>query len=415
MAHDQDREQRDAWAAHTQVATQLMEERAPVQALRELGRQVSPTLRELFVVCDPSEALRQHFEMGVSPFVLLHDLGNGAGRAFLQGLSERTGWRVQSLSIRRQGFGTVLAALSYLDCPVSDGCVRIYLAEVQADSHEQQALSRLLAASASVQVLMGGSPMPPDVAARVSHWREQLLVVHPEGAVSVLALPQVRDPDWMLSLSALARTPRWQVEVSPVSQTVAANWTLLATYWNRLAQAGVPGAMPLIERITLSGLPDTPDPARVAPAPRAPKPMPVIQGRTVEGRAPGVTDAGAVMSLDAHLMALQAHTGALRACVFALSNREVWARTEGADGAAMAEQGHALLVAVGRIGQGLTLGRSVREAHVSLGEAQVLLRPTRLRSGGVLMLILPRDADVSRARERTLQYEAQALPTQTVP
>ena len=203
--------------------------------------------------------------------------------------------------------------------------------------------------------------------------------------------------------------------MSPVSQTVAANWTLLATYWNRLAQAGVPGAMPLIERITLSGLPDTPDPARVAPAPRAPKPMPVIQGRTVEGRAPGVTDAGAVMSLDAHLMALQAHTGALRACVFALSNREVWARTEGADGVAMAEQGHALLVAVGRIGQGLTLGRSVREAHVSLGEAQVLLRPTRLRSGGVLMLILPRDADVSRARERTLQYEAQALPTQTVP
>ncbi len=391
MAHDQDQAGRDAWAAHTQVATQLMEERVPAQALRELGRQVSPTLRELFVVCDPSEALRQHFEMGVTPFVLLHDVGHGAGRAFLQALSERTGWRVQSLSIRRQGFGTVLATLSYLDCPLPEGSVRLYLGEVQAEPGEQLALLRLLAGSARLQVLVGGVPMPADVAALVNHWREQLQAWHPDGVLAVLALPQVRDPAWMLSLSSLARTPRWQVEVSPVTQAVAANWTLLATHWNRLAQSGVPGAMPLIDRVSLPETPPTSDGAAAVAVARVPKPMPVVPG-------------GA-----ARLVALQAQTGALQACVFDLVSREVWAQTEGADGAAMATQGHALLVAVGRIGQGLTLGRSVREAHVSLGEAQVLLRPTRLRSGSVLMLILPRDADAARARERVLQYEAQAL------
>lgn len=411
MADRQDSDRREAWDGHTQVATQFLDEQPPSQDLRELGKPVSPTLRELFVVCDPSEALRQHFELGVSPFVLLHDLGTGAGRAFLQGLSERSGWRLQTLSIRRQGFGTVLASLSYLDCPLATGKLRVYLSEVQAEPREQVALRRLLNASATAHVLMGAMQPPPDVAANVATWRDELLSAHPHGRLAVLALPQVRDPDWMMSLSALARTPRWQVEVGPASQTVAANWTLMATYWNRLAQAATPGSVPQIDRLTLSWTPEVP------PAPRVPTPMPVVNGASVTA-VPRTLSGGfqpmAPLSLDAHLGVLLSQTGALRACLFALANQEVWAQTDGADGVAMAEQGHALLVAVGRIGHSLTLGRSVREAHVSLGEAQVLLRATRLRSGGVLMLILPRDADIAHVRERLQQYEALVLPTRAM-
>ena len=168
MAHEQDSDRRDAWDGHTQVATQIMEEQAPTQALRDLGKQVSPTLRELFVVCDPSEALRQHFELGMAPFVLLHDLGTTAARAFLQGLSERSGWRLQTLSIRRQGFGTELASLSYLDCPLVAGTLRVYLADVQAEPREQVAVRRLLSALATAHVLIGALQPPPDVAARVA-------------------------------------------------------------------------------------------------------------------------------------------------------------------------------------------------------------------------------------------------------
>lgn len=399
MAHEQDSDRRDAWGGHTQVATQIMEEQAPTQALRDLGKQVSPTLRELFVVCDPSEALRQHFELGVTPFVLLHDLGTTAARAFLQGLSERSGWRLQTLSIRRQGFGTVLASLSYLDCPLASGTLRVYLADVQAEPREQVAVRRLLSGLATAHVLIGALQPPPNVAARVAAWRDDLLAAQTSGRFAVLALPQVRDPDWMMSLSALARTPRWQVEVGPASQTVAANWTLMATYWNRLAQTAAPGAVPQIDRLNLSWTPEAP------PAPRVPTPMPVVNGAAAsaapQAAAPAVT-------LAAHLGALLSQTGALRACVFALANREVWAQTAGANGAEMAEQGHALLMSVARMGSSLAVGRSVREAHVTLGEAQVLLRATRLCSGGVLMLILPRDADITRVRERVEDYEVQA-------
>ena len=405
MAHEQDSDRRDAWGGHTQVATQIMEEQAPTQALRDLGQQVSPTLRELFVVCDPSEALRQHFELGMAPFVLLHDLGTTAARAFLQGLSERSGWRLQTLSIRRQGFGTELASLSYLDCPLVAGTLRVYLADVQAEPREQVAVRRLLSALATAHVLIGALQPPPDVAARVAAWRDDLLAAQPSGRFAVLALPQVRDPDWMMSLSALGRTPRWQVEVGPASQTVAANWTLMATYWNRLAQSAAPGEVPQIERLTLSWTPEAP------PASRAPTPMPVVNGALVSA-APQSTPA---VTLAAHLGALLPQTGALRACVFALANREVWAQTAGANGAEMAEQGHVLLTSVARMGSTLALGRSVRDVHVSLGEAQVLMRATRLCSGGVLMLILPRDADIAHVRERVQQYEAQALPTRTVP
>lgn len=401
MAHEQDAKRHNPWAVHTQVATQLMEERTPAQVLRDLGRQVSPTLRELFVVCDPSEALRQHFELGVTPFVLLHDLGDGAAHAFLQGVSAQSGWRVQTLSIRRQGFGTVLASLSYLDCPLAAGSLRIYLSEVQADdAREQAALGRLLVGAASVHVLIGAVQPPPDVADRVSQWRDAMLSVHHAGSVAMLALPQGRDPEWMMSLSTLARTPRWQVELAPATHAAAANWTLLATYWNRQAQAGVPGALPMIDRLVLSSEPAAPA------APRPPKPMPPIRGASEQ--AP-------VLDLAAHLAGVVAQTGALHACVFSLANQEVWAQSEGASGKEMATQGHALLAHLMRMGQHLSLGRSVREAHVSLGEAQVLLRATRLRSGGVLMLVLPRDADTSRVRERLQQYEAQALPTRAVP
>lgn len=398
--------ERADWGSHTQVVTQFMDDLAPAQTLKELGKQVSPTLRELFVVCEPSEALRQHFELGAAPFVLVHDLGGGAARAFLQGIGERVGRPVQALSIRRQGFGTVLASLSYVDCPMATGPLRVYAAEVQAEALERVALRHRLIAAARAHVLIGEVPTPPEVAARVTAWRDDLLAALPGGALNLLALPQLRDPDWMMSLSNLTRTPRWQVEVAPASRVVATNWTLVTSYWNRQAptMGATPApatAAPQVERMTLDWAPEAPPAPMVAlhipapPRPPVPSPMP--------------------HTLAAHVAALMTHTGALRACVFAVATREVLAQTEGADGGAMAEHGHALLVAVGRIGQGLALGRSVRETHVSLGEAQVLLRPTRLHSGGVLMLILPRDADVTRVRARILQYEAQALPTRTVP
>ena len=82
--------------------------------------------------------------------------------------------------------------------------------------------------------------------------------------------------------------------VGPASQTVAANWTLMATYWNRLAQSAAPGEVPQIERLTLSWTPEAP------PAPRAPTPMPVVNGASVSA-APQATPA---VTLAAHLGAL---------------------------------------------------------------------------------------------------------------
>lgn len=409
MAIESRTNQRQDWGEHTQVATQILDDRGPEQTLRELGKKVSPTSRELFVVCDPSEALRQHFELGVTPFVLLHDLGTGAGQTFLQGLSERSGWRLQTLSIRRQGFGTLLASLSYLDCPLASGSLRMYLADVQAEPAEQQALRRQLIEAATVHVLIGAVLATPDVAGKVTAWRDELLAARHAGRVSLLALPQVRDPDWMMSLSGLTRTPRLQVEVAPASQVVTANWTLIGTYWNRQTQAALPGALQPIERANLSLPAEAPD---VPAKPRTLIPMPVVGGTP-----PSATPMASMppLSLEAHVTALSRQTGALRACIFVLLTREVWAQSAGANGNQMAEQGLALLAAAGAIGQNLALGRSVREVHVSLGEAQVLLRATRLRNGGVLMLILPRDADTARVREFVLQYEARALPVRAAP
>ena len=50
MAIESRTNQRQDWGEHTQVATQILDDRGPEQTLRELGKKVSPTSRELFVV-----------------------------------------------------------------------------------------------------------------------------------------------------------------------------------------------------------------------------------------------------------------------------------------------------------------------------------------------------------------------------
>lgn len=369
------------WDGATQLATQILED-GPGQPHdnRELGKKVSDTLRELFVVCDPAEALRQHFELGVAPFVLLHDLGGGAARSFLQALSMLGGWPLQTLSIRRQGFGTVLATLQFLDCPAEQGgTVRLYLAQAQATPAEQGAIRQRLAASAGLQVVLAEA-LPE--AALTSALQALSPVLRPAG--SVLVLPQRRDPELVQALQAWGQQGALTFEVGPATATTAPLWALMATHWNRQARLAPAGRMPVIEQVRLLGMSASPE----APAPRGPVPL----------------------DLDAYLRTLVVQTGAHSGCVFQLSTRAVEAQTPGAPGAELAAQGHALLASIGRLGSGLNLGRAVREAHVTLGDTQVLVRPVRVRAGSVLILLLPRAAAPAVWRAALDAHEQQWAP-----
>lgn len=408
----------EEWAGHTELVTQVMDDSAQsAHEGRDLGKRVSPTLRELFVVCDPAEAVRQHFELGVAPFAVLHDLGSGAGRRFLEGLRQQSDWPLQQLVIRRQGFGTTLATLSYMDCTVSSGALRMYLADVEAVSGEQVALRRQLVRATSANLLIAPSLPAGRAEPGFAQLREDLLSSEVRGGVPLLVLPQDREVALAQRIDALVADPRLRVEVAPATQVVASAWALLAAYWNRQTRPAPAAPVQQVERISLSLKDSAFAPLAAAdaasslslvplsePAPSvAPSSVAASPARPVVTRA---LPSGRPASLDEYLSVLVARTKATSACIFNLTTRVIQAHSPGAATEAMVEQGCALLASVGRLGQGLGVGRSVREAHVSLGEVQVIVRPARAQAGCVLMLVLPREVEASTWRQAIAELDA---------
>jgi hypothetical protein len=407
-----------------QPSTEILET-SPAQQFnegRDLGKRVSERVRELFVVCDPAEALRQHFEMGVPPFMVLHDIGCEAATAFLAGLIKLTGWGDQQLIIRRQGLGTTLTTLRYVDSPIQSGAVRIYLCDAQTDP----AIRRQLSAAATGNVLVCKGVPGHDVGLGLVHVREALL----QGAVkghrpSLFVLAQGHDVALEQGLLALQHERALEVELGTATPSVSDQWGLLAVYWNRVAPMAARGlSVSLVDRIKLS-LFDVPKPqvpqtvpvARSVVAPSvqvaplvqplpavvpSPPPMPPAPAQAVVAPAP--------LDMGQYVEALVKCTGASSACLFKLATREVVAHSRAADGVAMAEQGFALLGSVGRVGTGLGLGRSVRDVQLILGDVQVVVRPARVLAGAVLMVLIPRAVDVVVWRRAWDQLNAQAVP-----
>ena len=119
------------------------------------------------------------------------------------------------------------------------------------------------------------------------------------------------------------------------------------------------------------------------------------------------------LSIDDYVRLAQTQTGATAVCIFNLTNKALEAQTTGSPGAEMVQQGYALLAAVGRLGDGLSLGRAVRETCVILGDVQVVIRPARIRNGCVLMLMMPRTVEPAEWRKTLDQLDRQAIAQRT--
>ena len=137
----------EAWQAtraQTALATQFM--RDPDAYLsdekKEIGRQVGANERELFVSCAPPEALQQQFDHVNPEFIVVHDVGTTSSRRLLTGIAAASNRAVQKLFIRRQGYGTALATLEFVEIPTSDGSkLMMFSTEADADTSSRQGLS----------------------------------------------------------------------------------------------------------------------------------------------------------------------------------------------------------------------------------------------------------------------------------
>jgi len=380
---DRSQELADSWSEATQLATEIMDHSASeANEGRDLGKKVSEHVRELFVVCDPAEALRQHFELGVTPFLALHDLGTGKSRDYLAALSQASGWPLRRLHIRRQGFGTTLATLLYIDCPAQNQrALRIYASDAEAESGVRIAIRRQLLASAMSNALLA-EELPEQVATLAyACLRDDLLSRHGAG-VSMLVLPQARSPRLQQDVQALQHVGGAHIEVAPATAAVSAGWALLASYWNReAAQMSLP-QVPMIARINLG-----------------PTPMPVVSRPAAPAQPQAVSAAE-------YLTLVAGRTKALGACIFNVATRAIEAHGGSVPANDLAQQAHALLMAVARAGDALALGRMVSETTATVGDAQLVIRPIRVRPGCALVLLLPRTADAEAWRRELEQIDA---------
>lgn len=330
----------------TTVATQIMGNREEYLApdRRDIGRRIGDQQHEMFVVCDPSEALQQQFQQWAPDFIAIHDLATDSSPRILAGLAAATGRKVQKLVIRRQGHGVALATLDFAELPGGNGqTLRVYSTRVDADTQQRQALARVLLAFSRLGVVMVGD-LPP-------HGLESAMVPLRDGITrgpwpsrNLLVVPLANPGPVTQHASRLAGRSGVQVSTTPQALKPSDAWAFISSAWNRVrdvgaAATGAPGpAVPTTP--AAAGNIAFPTPVRPPAQPPA-APLPMQPMPPTRRSAPPAAEAQNPWQKYAHDCI--EITGMVSCCVFELATQRTLAHAGARPGpASLATQGAAL-------------------------------------------------------------------------
>lgn len=401
----------EAWQAtraQTALATQIMrdgdDDRDPRS--REIGRQVGPDERELFVSCAPAEALQQQFDHLDPEYIAVHDVGTNSSRRLLAGIAAASKRAVQKLHIRRQGYGTALATLEFVELPTSDGSrLLMFSTEVEADTVSRHDLARTLMAHSRLAVIMVGElpghaleaafkPLHGDILG--GGWVNRHLLVLPLTGASTVA-----------SFAAeLGRGTAVDVRTTPQVTRPADAWGFINGTWARIRDHLPRHADPA------SGA-RAPSPARASEPPSAPtpasaplamRPMPAVPTSRERPAAPAAT--GGV--LDRYVHQLGELTGMVSCCVFELSSGRPLAHAGASPGADdLAGHGTELLASIAGTCRAMGLGHAIPDAAITLGAHHLLLRAVPKHPGLALHAVLDKThANLTLARLQVQRMDA---------
>jgi hypothetical protein len=380
----------DAWQAtraQTALATQFLKDKddylAPGE--QEIGRQTGVNERELFVSCAPELALQQQFEHTRSEFIAVHDIGTHSSRKLLAGLAAASGRAVQKLVVRRQGYGTALATLEFIELPGADGTVlRMYSTEADADTAARQGLARTLLAFSRLGVIMVGE-LPAHSIATALRPLHDAMASDAWPNRQLLLLPLVSGSTVSAQGAEMARGTRVDVRTAPVVTRPSDAWEYIQGSWGRL--------------IDPSARPAPAAPKRPAD-PLAMRPMPVVQ-------KPDAAPA-AKTPLQRYVEQVAALAGVVSCCVFDVaSGLDIAHAGTRPLGAELAAHGKTLLVAMMASSRTLGLGHSLPEAAITLGSHHLLLRAVPNHPALALHAALDRtSANLTLARLQVQRLDA---------
>lgn len=384
----------EAWEAtrqQTGMATQLMRDKDEylAESYRHVGRQVSDAQWELFVACEPSEAMQQQFEALRPEYLVLHDIGTQSSRRMLAGLAAAAGRRVHQLHIRRQGVGMPLAKIEFIElvCKPEHPPIRLYSTEVDADTAQRRRLARILLAYSRLGVVMVGE-LPPHALASALLPLRDAITEGPWFNRELLLLPLAGAAALAGQAAHIAQRQSVKVLTTPLVTRPAEAWAYLRASWHKMRDALADDAIHLPEildpvRTDAATAARTASPAAAAPA-RAPLPMQPM---------PSVKPAEAPASADPALATYVRKCGELKGmvscCVFELATQRTIGHAGGRPGpAALASHGASLMASMAEASAALNLGGAAPDAAITLGNHHLLLRAVPGRRGLAMHAVL---------------------------
>lgn len=416
----------DEWQstrAETAVPTQIQprEEDDSDPAQRDIGRPVSPTQRELFVSCDPAEAMQQQLDHLQPEYIALHDIGTSSSRKLLAGVAGASGRPVQKLVIRRQGYGTPLATLEFVDFPAAgQSSLRLYTTETDADTHQRHELARVLLCYSRLGVIMIGD-LPPHLMGSSFEPLREAMIKRDWRNRHMLLLPLANSTALNTTATELGRGTGVTVRTTPQVTRPADAWSFISGTWNRLreqihTEAGVP-LPPLPGANNRAGAPGAPAEAVVsAPTPLSPPVIPPVAMKPMPATSPREPQAEDGV-LGRYVHQLIGLPGMVSVAIFETASGQALLHAGARPGGTeLGQHGSALLGAMAHASRTLGMGHALPEAAITLGTHHLLLRAVPHHPGLALHAVLDKThANLTLARLQVGRMDAvlDASPTST--
>jgi hypothetical protein len=372
----------------TQVATQILgnQEEYLAPERREIGRRIGDQHHEMFVVCDPAEAMQQQFQQWASDFITIHDIATDSSPHILAGLAAATQRKVQRLVIRRQGHGMALATLEFAELPGANGqMLRVYSTRVDADTQQRNQLTRILLAYSRLGVVMVGDLPPHALEGALKPLRDGI-TRGPWPSRNLLFVPLSAPGALHQQVSQLGGRTGVQVSIAAQAVKPSDAWASISNAWNRVRGdtaapvAARPVAAPARDPIAF------PTPAR-APAPAmVPPPLPM---QPMPPTRPAAAASEPANPWQAYVRQCIDITGMISCCVFELATQRTLAHAGARPGpASLATQGTALHESANAAAKAMGLPVAPPDISVTLSGHHLVLRAIPGHPGLALHAVL---------------------------
>jgi hypothetical protein len=371
----------------THVATQILGNRDEYLApeRREIGRRIGDQQHEMFVVCDPAEAMLQQFQQWASDFIAIHDIGTDSSPRILAGLAAATQRKVQKLVIRRQGHGMALATLEFAELPgPKSQMLRVYSTRVDADSQQRAALARVLLAHSRLGVVMVGELPPHALESALQPLREGI-TRGPWPGRQLLFVPLSPAGALHQQASQLGGRTGVQVSIAPQAIKPSDAWAAISNTWNRVrGDTGATTAPP--QRPAATGYDPIAYPVPARPGAQAPAPLPM---QPMPPTRPPAATGEPANPWQAYVHQCIEITGMISCCVFELATQRTLAHAGARPGpASLAAQGAALQEAVNTAAKAMGLPVAPPDLSVTLSGHHLIVRAIAGHPGLALHAVL---------------------------